>query len=498
MNVVFILSDQHNPFFSGCYGHPLAETPNIDRMAVAGTRFEKTYCLSPLCVPTRGAMFAGRYVHEIGTWCNSTPWDGRSGGWGHYFRDSGVLLTTVGKLDFMADRDHGVEREIMASHRSSFDVHSLYREQPVPVRWLKKQQMDQSGPRDDLTIESFHDWDVAVRSAEWLENERPSDRPWVLNVNFSEPHPGWPCPPDLWDKWNSRVSLDDLSEKYFEPVEKLHPYHQEFARHQVGAFSTDEEMRRGHAAYLAHCEIVDTCVGHVLEALDHLGIIDETLVIYAADHGENCMAHRMWGKMNQYEDSIRVPLIFMGPGVRQEAVESSPVSQLDIFPTVAEAVGLERPPDFRGMSLMPLCHGDAGAPRHDFVLSEFHANGAPAGMFSISDGRYKYVECVGERPMLFDLENDPQELDDLIVSAPDRGAVKDAVVRARRWFCNICSPQAVDVRAKHDQAVLRAELERSGQLVKEIEKRGYKPRTDALVPRDDVVPEGYTPDGKLL
>ncbi|HHN46358.1 MAG TPA: hypothetical protein ENN09_02850, partial [Planctomycetes bacterium] len=483
------------PFFTGCYGHKIAETPAIDRIAESGARFEYAYCASPLCTPTRAAMFAGRYVHEIGCWCNSTPWDGRSGGWSHYLRDNDIRLVTIGKLDFMPGVDHGVGTELLPSHRGSLDIHSLYREQPIPPRWLKKAQMDQSGPRADLTAETFHDHHVAVRAAEWLANERPKDRPWVLNVNFTAPHPGWPCPPALWEKWNRKVRLEDLSPKYFEPLEKLHPYHRIFARHQCGAFASDEDMRRGHAAYLAHCEMMDARVALVLDALEKTGILGETLVIYASDHGETCRAHRSWGKMVQYEDSIRIPLVIMGPGVKNGALIRSPVSHLDIFPTIAEAVGLPHSPDFRGVSLLPACRAEPDAPCNDFVLSEYHANGFPAAAFSVSDGRFKYVECVGERPMLFDLHSDPDELHDLIIERPAASETAQAVSRARDWLCRICSPQAVDARAKKDQALLRSEIERSGQLVKEIVKRGYEPRTDALVPRREVVPSGFFPDG---
>ena len=109
MNVVFILSDQHNPFFSGCYGNSITRTPAIDSIAERGVRFENAYCASPLCVPTRGAMFTGRYVHEVGTWDNALAWTGAPSGWSHHFRDSGVGLTTVGKLDFKPDVDHGIE-----------------------------------------------------------------------------------------------------------------------------------------------------------------------------------------------------------------------------------------------------------------------------------------------------------------------------------------------------------------------------------------------------
>ena len=371
MNVVFILSDQHNPFFTGAYGNERVETPTIDRIARQGVRFENAYCNSPLCVPTRAALFTGRYVFENACWDNCIAWDGAMKGWSHFFKDHGVLLTTIGKLDFAKGTDHGVESEILPIHRGSRDIHSLFRENAAnPPRWSTYRQMNQSGPRDDLTEETFNDYKVSVRAREWLENDRPADRPWVLNVNFTQPHPGWPCPPDLWEKWNARVKIEDLGEKYFETPESLHPYHYLVAHGEVGLYATDEEVRRGHAAYMAHCELVDNNVRRVVEKLEELGILDDTLVMYVSDHGENLRAHGTWGKLNMYEDSIRVPFCMTGPGIAPETTIDFPVSHLDVFPTICEAVGLEKPADFRGISLLPAARGDAGAPSNEYVLSE--------------------------------------------------------------------------------------------------------------------------------
>jgi len=491
MNVVFILSDQHNPFYTGCCGHPLARTPNIDRLAAEGVRFAYAYCASPLCVPARASLFTGRYVHEHCCWDNAQPWDGRLQGWSHYFREEGILLVTVGKLDFAPGADHGIERELLPAHRESLDIHALYREQEIGVRWAKRLQLLQSGPREDIDENFHHDTEVTARAVSWLKKERPTDRPWVLNVNLSQPHPGWPCPPRLWEKWNALVTTESLPPRFFEELERLHPYHRDFSRHQTGAFASMEEVRRCNAAYLAHCEMADANVGRICAALEEEGILRDTLVIYASDHGETCGAHRMFGKMSQYEDSIRIPLVAAGPGVARGRVEYSPVSHIDIFPTIAEAVGAGHPEEFRGISLWGMLRGEKNALRNAYVLSEYHANGFRGGAFAVSDGRMKYVECVGERPMLFDLESDPEELHDLVRERPAEAAVNEAVKRFRAWLYTVCSPPAVDLRAKRDQAVLRERLERSGRLAEEIYKRGYERVTERLVPRQELVPEWY-------
>ncbi|MFC1582383.1 sulfatase-like hydrolase/transferase [Planctomycetota bacterium] len=491
MNVVFILSDQHNARLTGCYGHPLAETPHMDRLAAEGTRFDFTYTNCPICVPARAVMFTGRYVFENGCWDNTAPWDGRQEGWSHYFRENDIELTTVGKLDFKTDCDHGIGHEINASHRGSFDIHALYREQPITVRWNKWTQMQQSGPRTDLDMEFHHDFHNTTRAIEWLDNEQPQDKPWVLNLNLSQPHPGWPCPPELWAKWDPRIKVKDIPASFKEELEHLHPYNLDMARHQTGAFADEELVRRCYAAYLAHIEMTDINVGRMLEALEKRKLLKDTLVIYSSDHGETCGEHKTFGKMSPFEGSVRVPLIMRGPGIKAGQVETSPVSHLDIFPTICEAIGLGQPAEFRGISLWGQLKGAKDARRNDFVFSEYHCNAYRGGWFTVSDGKMKYVEMVGERPMIFDLEHDPDEMHDWIIEKPEASETHDVIQAFRAWLGTLCNPQAVDLRAKADQASLRGALQRTGQLEKEIYKRGYEPYTDMLINRLETIPEEF-------
>ncbi len=203
MNVLFVLSDQHNAAFSGCYGHPMAHTPNIDLLAARGTRFDSAYCVSPLCVPARAAMFAGRYVHEIGIWDNTLAYDGKPASWARYFQDNRVKMTTIGKLDFAPDVDHGIEQELMAGDRRSMDICALFRDQQVPRKLLHMALKD-IRPRT-LDDPPTGDMQVLERAVQWLHNERPKDRPWVLNVNFLSPHPGWRPREDIWARYENTI-----------------------------------------------------------------------------------------------------------------------------------------------------------------------------------------------------------------------------------------------------------------------------------------------------
>ena len=489
MNVVFIFSDRHTAEFTGCYGHKIVRTPHLDRLASRGMRFESAYCLSPTCAPARASMMSGRYMHEIGAWCNSFPYQGVPRGWGHTFQERGVSYTTIGKLDFAPEVDDGVENARLPSYRESRDVLTLFREDIQP-RHLFASGFCKTGPADDLKAYG-KDIRVAEDAVQWIENERPTDKPWVLSVNFQHLHRPWLPTQDLWDYYNPLVKTEDLDERYTEDWEHLHPFHQDFARYSGGHLVDLEDVRRGLVGYLGAIEILDRNVGLVLGALQQAGIEDETLVIYSSDHGGNCGEHRCLDHGGLYEESIRVPLIVAGPGVKSGGVEADPVSVLDIFPTICEAVGLQQPVDKLGTSLLGVARGDEDATKPNFALCQYHATGFPGSGFALRMGTYKYIECVGEKPMLFDLATDPHEMHDLVVEQLEDVQVQQVLRVMRSALCQFVSPEAVDARVKADQAALREKMTESGLLLDELWKRGYERQADRLVAREEVI---FNPD----
>ncbi|MBB30373.1 MAG: hypothetical protein CME25_15890 [Gemmatimonadetes bacterium] len=483
MNTVFILSDRHNAEFAGCYGNTITRTPNMDALAETGLRFESAYCVSPICSPTRAAMMTGRYVHEIGVWDNAFTYGGDHEGWGRHFSSSGVRFATIGKLDFCPGSDCGIQESYLATHRDKLDIHSLFREEEILPRDDLFRRHLETGPTDSICAYS-EDHEVAERASRWLEVERPADEPWVLFVNFNNLHRPWHPPEDLWDHYDPLVVLDELDERFTEDLSRLHPYHRIFIRHHNGERLGGETMRRALVGYHASCEVLDGHVGQVLEAIDRAGIREETMLIYASDHGGACGEHRNWDHGATYEESIRCPMILNGPDIRSGEVEASVVSMLDVFPTVCESVGSCLPRDIRGQSLLGLARGEGGVIARDVALTEYHGAGMPGSAFSVRSGRHKFVECVGERPMLFDLEEDPHEMSDLVVDSVDDPAVHRTIEQMRGILEAICDPGEIDNRVKRDQRVRRHELARTGQLYQEMWKRGYERRSDQLVPRN--------------
>lgn len=485
LNVLFILSDQHNPEYSGCYGHRLTRTPNIDALAATGTRCASAYALSPICSSTRAAMITGRYVHETGVWDNVFGYTGTPRSFGHHLAESGVRLATIGKLDFVPGCPHGIEETHLAVHRENLDITSLYREEPILARYDLLAKHLATGPSDDLSAFAA-DATVAARAVTWLQQDRRRDaRPWVLAVHFNDLHRPWRPPRALWEHHSAQLRDLPLDARFGEPLERLHPFHRDFTRHHLGEVLDAEQTRRAIAGYQGAVEVLDGHVGQVLQALREQGLEDDTLIIYAADHGGTVGEHRNFDHGAMYDGSIRIPLLLSGPGVRRAAVLDEVVSAIDIWPTVCEALGVARAPFVRGHSLLGALRGVPGATLPDRALCEYHGAGYNGSLFAWRRGAHKLIECVGERPMLFDLERDPLELHDRVGAEGAHGEAARTLRTLREELAEICSPAAVDARAKADQRARRAELAADGRLYEALWKRGYERQEAPLQHRPD-------------
>ena len=488
MNVVYILSDRHNPEQTGCYGSPIARTPHIDRLAEQGTRFTSAYCHSPICSPTRSAMMTGRYIHEIGIWDNTFVYAGTPRGWSHYFAEQGVQLTTIGKIDFQRNSDFGIEDYRLSTFRENLDITSLFREQEILPRFDSLSKFRANGPAESMDAFA-QDAAIAREAVQWLADERPEDRPWILMVNFNDMHRPWNPPQQLWDHYDALIDLDQLDERFFEDFDHLHPFHRTFARHHLGQHLDQEDMRCALVGYHGACQILDQHVGQVLDALEQTGQREETLIVYASDHGGTSGEHRNYDHGAFYDGSIRIPLVFTGPGIQANVVEPSVVSALDILPTLCQAVGREVPDHLRGTSLLPLLRGEEDAPRPDFAFCEYHGAGYNGSVFAICSGQYKYIECVGERPMLFNLQRDPLEMHDLVVEQPNAPEIQSTIRHFRQQLYQICAPETIDARVKADQRARRRELAQSGRLFDEMWKRGYEKNPAHLIHRPNIALE---------
>lgn len=448
-NTVFILSDEHNRDIAGCYGHPFIKTPHIDGLASRGALFTAAYCNSPICVPSRASLATGRYVHRIHCWDNAMPYHGQYPSWHHVIREAGHDVVSVGKLHFRSSSDdNGFSREILPMHilQGKGDLKGLLRIDPPPKKGAEAlAETAGIGESDYFRFDRM----VADTAADWIAGmAHRQTLPWVLFVSFVMPHFPLIAPREYYELYEG-YDLDQLRHGLDAPP----PSHPVLAELRT-AFAYDshfDDERRATAlrAYYGMVTALDDNIGRVLAALTENGLEADTRVVYTSDHGDNLGNRGMWGKCVHYEDSVAIPLIAAGDGF-PVGVEATPVSLVDLFPTLIESTGAAEPaglPDIDGTSLFKVV---ASPNPERAVFSEYHAVYSRAGHFMLRKGDWKLMYYLDGPPQLFDLANDPKERNDLGRAPEMAGKLNELESEMRR----IADPEEVSAAAFADQARL--------------------------------------------
>jgi choline-sulfatase len=449
---MIIMSDQHSRGMMGCYGNPIVQTPNLDRLAARGTRFTSCWTPSPVCIPARAAFATGKYIHQIGFWDNADPYDGSVPSWHHRLREAGHRVVSIGKLHFRSDDDDcGFSETQVPMHvvEGKGDLLGLIRDD-LPVRGAAHKMARMAGAGESPY--TLYDRDIAARAQIWLHEEavKYTDKPWVLFVSFVAPHYPLTAPPEHFYRYYDNAHLP--KPKFYDLDQRPgHPFVQDYARafNFDDYFETEQDIRRATAGYYGLCSFMDEQAGKVLDALDACGLVQSTRIIYTSDHGDALGKRGLWGKSTLYEETCGVPLIVAGDTIPQGQVIDTPASLLDVYPFIVDCVGESDARmievDHPGISLARLAGGER-PPRT--VLSEYHGMGSTTGAFAIRNGRYKYVHYVKYGPQLFDLDSDPDEATDLSTVPRYAAVLKECDSKLRAML----SPEDVDARAKRRQA----------------------------------------------
>ena len=440
------MSDEHDPRWMGCSGNKMMITPNLDRLAARGLRFTDAYTTCPICVPARAAFAVGKYIHQIGYWDNADPYDGKIPSWHHRLRDKGHRVVSVGKLHFRSnDDDNGFSESIVPMNvfERKGDLYGLLRGDDMPGRADGKKLAGLAGPGESEY--TWYDREIAARAQIWLREEAPKyrDKPWVIFVSFVAPHFPLTAPPH----WYYKYPLDKIPMPKLYRDKNVHPYVRDqddncgYDKH----FKDEAAVKRARAGYFGLISSLDENIGNLLNTLKESGLEGNTRILYTSDHGDNMGARGLWGKQVLYEEAAKVPMILAGPdipvGVRRE-----PVSHVDVYPTVMQWAGAEAP-EASGFSLVQKI------PQRT-VVSEYHASSSKSGEYMIRNGKWKYVYFVQypDRPELFDLESDPEELRDLGTDKAHRSVREEC----HQKLLAMLNPEEVDRKAKRRQAELVA------------------------------------------
>lgn len=427
-NVVVLMSDQHRPDLMTCAGRDLVPTPNLDRIAARGVRFERAYCPYPVCTPSRMSFLTGLHAHHHGVLGNNTdkPLDWRQRTVGHLFRDHAYFTALIGKMHFGDGQTHGFEYRLgfndwlmhlgpkvrhYADEIASYPgyektVHDTGSGFPA-VQGLWDGRSPWVGhvtPRTQvasvLEAEDHFDYFVARESSKFIR--RYKDQPFFLIAGFLKPHAPFFPPREFAERYPADAMTlpqpGDLS-KY--------PRH---IREAAAAFASmgEPQLRRIRAGYLGNLSFVDTCIGLVYDTLEQEGLLDNTIVVYTSDHGEMCGEHGLFQKFVFFEPSVAVPLIVSYPAVLPTGKVSAALAEyMGVYPTLAELAGLPVPQGLDTRSLTPWLR-QPDAPGPEAAFAEYALSWAPR--FMIRTDRYKYNFNDGDIPELYDLEADPGEM----------------------------------------------------------------------------------------
>ena len=435
-NVLFLISDDLNNLL-GCYGDPRAKTPNIDRLAGRGVRFDRAYCTFPLCGPSRNSLLTGLYPNSTGIHANEQIFRQtipRQVSMPQAFRQAGYFAARIGKLyHYNVPRSIGTNgHDDPGSWEMELNPAGVDRlvEEPNIFSLLP----DQFGgtlswyasPRPDAE----HTDGLMAEDASWVLERcaKRDDRPFFLAVGYFRPHTPYVAPKpyfDLYPESQMPVVAGVKEDQADIPAPGLASYKKEQDK------LTDDLRRQALQAYYASISFMDAQVGKVIDTLDRLKLTDNTVIVFTSDHGYHVGEHGLWQKQSLFEESARVPLLIVAPGVTAEGgVAASPISQVDLFPTLADLCNVETPPNLQGQSLVPLLKDPSAAGRGWAITQVVRGGGirrAPGASPAVGDGgnrffgyslrtpRWRYTEWDEGRKgrELYDHDNDPRELTNL-------------------------------------------------------------------------------------
>ncbi|NNC90595.1 MAG: sulfatase [Akkermansiaceae bacterium] len=476
-NVLFLISDDLNTHL-GCYGSPHARTPHLDRLAARGVRFERAYCQFPLCGPSRNSMLTGLHPDSTGILGNAQIF--RQTIPSHHslsqaFRLDGYFAARVGKLyHYNVPKSVGtnghddpgsweLELNPAGCDRLEEEPH-IFSLRPGSfggtLSWY-------ASPKSD----EHHTDAMLARDAEWVlercaRDQDPSNgpgqrRPFFLAVGFYRPHTPYVAPKSYFEPYK----LGDMPVvEGWEEDQKDIPAPGLASHKKEHEDLTDPLRREAIQAYFASITFMDAQVGRILAALDRLGLADNTIVVFTSDHGYHLGEHGLWQKMSLFEQSARVPLLIAAPGVaRAGGVAASPVSLVDLYPTLTALCGVKAPESLQGQDLVPLLK-DPGARGRGYAVTQVRRGrrGGPAFHgYSLRTPRWRYTEWDEGKAgrELYDHDHDPLELTNLagspeqadrvaslseqLKTAVKRGFPKSGqrpALRTGRWAPNLTDP----------------------------------------------------------
>ncbi|WP_281955683.1 sulfatase-like hydrolase/transferase [Pseudophaeobacter arcticus] len=504
-NVLWIMADQLRFDYLSCYGHPHLHTPHIDALAKRGVQFNKAYIQSPVCGPSRMSAYTGRYVRSHGSTWNGMPLRVGEPTLGDHLRAAGARAVLVGKTHMTADmegmawlgidpnstigvsrsecgfdpyeRDDGLHPDSARQKWSAYDDYLVENGFKSENPWgdFANSGLDENGERlsawllknsrlpADVPEEHSETAYMTNRAIDFMTEATADGRPWMCHLSYIKPH--WPyiVPKPYHDMYGPEHVMDPVRSDAERDTD--HPLMKAYLNARVcRSFARDHVREHVIPAYMGLIKQLDDNLGRLFAWMDKAGLSENTIIAFTSDHGDYMGDHWMGDKDFYHDVAAKVPLIIADPRAEADVSRGSVceelVEMIDLAPTFMNALGCEAKPHIiEGRDLTPILNRTDGFSRryaiseHDYHWSdmarELGVAQEHAHTVMIFDGRWKFIRCEGFRPVLFDLETDPQEVIDLGASdQADHRAVRarmDAALLdwARRHHTRITATPAV-------------------------------------------------------
>ena len=463
-NIVLIMADQLAAPALPFYGHPVVQTPHLSEMARNGILFENAYCNSPLCAPSRASMLTGQLPSRIGAYDNAAYFHGDLPTLAHYLRAMGYSTCLSGKMHHVGpDQLHGFEERLTTDiYPSDFGWTPDWENFSERPSWYHNLLSVVQAGMCETSNQLDYDEEVAYRSIRKIYDlaRQPDQHPFFMCVSFTHPHDPYTISPEYWDRYDhDQIDLPAVPPI---PYEKMDAHSQRLY-HVCGLGEyelTGERIRQARHAYYGMISYIDDKVGQLLQTLKRTNLFENTVVVFLSDHGDMLGERGLFYKMNFFEWSARVPLLFYAPGRFHSRRIGYPVSLVDLLPTLVEMGSPGLTPVYAdpldGDSLLPLFSGLPQGEGVEFadrpVFGEMLCEGAVAPLLMVRHGEFKYIYSPSDPEQLYNLANDPNELNNL-TSTPENQAKRAAYWQqvTTRW----------DVTRLHQQVIASQHRRRS-------------------------------------
>ncbi len=441
-NFIIFITDTQGANIIGCYGHPELRTPNIDRLADEGVRFDRAYTTSPVCSPARAGLFTGVYSHNSGAWANSIPLGENTLTMGQYFSRKGYECAYSGKW-----------------HLSG---HDYFDTGICPDGWNSEYWYDGKNYLDDLSPEEKKLWRRAGAEIDQLPDERitpeftwghrvsdrgisflnrQSDKPFVLVLSYDEPHQPYACPREFVEPFlDYKYPTGPAGNDSLENKPHIQRVWAETIKKNLSAKHPLRDDKYFLPLYFGCNSFVDYEIGRVIDEVEQLDL-ENTWIIFTSDHGDLMGAHHLLSKGPcMYDGAARIPLIIRPPAEqRRSQVISSPVSHADLLPTMMNISGITPPPILDGHDISTLIDGNEQAGREAVVeFNRFEIGHDSCGGLQpircLVCNNFKLVINLFSSDELYDLKNDPDELENLIDSSEHADIRNQMHARLMDWM----------------------------------------------------------------